>query len=503
MSIFLDSPILEEISRLHDNGQSGNLSLTNGKGERVDIFFREGMIDAVSSNLNGRRLGDYLLKQGQLQAQDIQAAKVEAQREKILFGEAVVRKRLVLQTDLGAAVRRQATDLLEHALKNEFQVDSFTSSLRSYYTPARISFSHVLLELSRSRRDLFEPKPRSRMVRSYGTDLSNFPWHPQELYVLSELKYPNTFENLIEATGLSDQTLKRILGVLDRLGVIETLDGVDAPPSQEIMLANAELRKSEFAFAQLIPVVTNAVLNQKIEVARAEFSFATEQFKNLKVQISEARPAEPPRVLTVTSPDAQAGKSLVSANLAFSFAMESDRRVIVIDCDLRSPSLGNYLGVTSEPGLLQYLSNGHLSPYCYVRRVENLYFLTAGGVAANPIEVLSMRKMRDLIESLKQDFDTIILDAPPCSPIADAKIITGMSDGLLLVIRRGKSTYSATDHAFKSIDRNKLLGVVFNDVQPMLFHTYHSYGYYSYGNKQTVYSSSERPKTNHKDYLDA
>jgi Mrp family chromosome partitioning ATPase len=129
--------------------------------------------------------------------------------------------------------------------------------------------------------------------------------------------------------------------------------------------------------------------------------------------------------------------------------------------------------------------------------------LTAGGVAANPIEVLSMRKMRDLIESLKQDFDTIILDAPPCSPIADAKIITGMSDGLLLVIRRGKSTYSATDHAFKSIDRNKLLGVVFNDVQPMLFHTYHSYGYYSYGNKQTVYSSSERPKTNHKDYLDA
>jgi capsular exopolysaccharide synthesis family protein len=171
--------------------------------------------------------------------------------------------------------------------------------------------------------------------------------------------------------------------------------------------------------------------------------------------------------------------------------MDVGRRVIVVDCDLRSPSLQSYLGVTSEPGLLQYLAEGNLSPYCYVRRIENLYFMTAGGVAPNPIEVLSMNRMKQLIDHLRKDFDTIILDAPPYCPIADARIVTGLSDALIMVLRRGKTTYSSTDIALKSVDRGKLLGIVFNDVQPMLFHTYHNFGY-AYGSKQFVYSNGDK-----------
>ena len=66
----------------------------------------------------------------------------------------------------------------------------------------------------------------------------------------------------------------------------------------------------------------------------------------------------------ISSPDAQDGKSLVSANLAFSFALDPGRRVVIVDCDLRNPGLDKYLGVPAEPGLLQHLLNGHLSPYC-------------------------------------------------------------------------------------------------------------------------------------------
>src|SRR5207244_1351194 len=92
--------------------------------------------------------------------------------------------------------------------------------------------------------------------------------------------------------------------------------------------------------------------------------------------------------------------------------------------------------------------------------------------------------MKQLIDSLQMDFDTIILDAPPYSPIADARVVTGLSDGLIMVVRRGKTSYSSADRAFKAVDRNKLLGVVFNDVKPMLFHTYNDFGHYSYGHKQ-------------------
>ncbi len=104
-----------------------------------------------------------------------------------------------------------------------------------------------------------------------------------------------------------------------------------------------------------------------------------------------------------------------------------------------------------------------------------------------------MHHMSDLIDCLRKDFDTIILDAPPYSPIADARVVNGFSDGLIMVIRRGKTAYSSADRTFKAIDRNKFIGVVFNDVKPMMFNTYQEFGYYSYGDKQTEFPTRERP----------
>jgi protein-tyrosine kinase len=496
MSSVIDNTILEEIRKLHENESSGILRLTNNNGRRVDIYFREGMIEAVYSNLDGRRLGDYLLKEGSVTPRDLDALEPIARRQKMLFGEAVVRKGLLNHAQIAASVRRQAIELLDYVFKNGFSVDSFRSDLRSYFAPARISFTQVLLELSRTNVAPFEAQSNVRIALTDGIELSRFQWSPQELYVLSELQYPNTFEGLLKITGLPQVSLKAILGVLQELGVIRIeLDSESMLGSVE---GGALIRSSEFPFEHLIPRVTNALLHEKVEVAKNESSFTSEQFKNLKVQLNEA--ATPPKVLTISSPDAQDGKSLLGLNLAFSFALDQGRRVIIVDCDLRNPSLSNYLGVQSEPGLLQYLANGHLSPYCYVRRIQNLYFLTAGGTATNPVEILSMNKMKQLIDHLKKDFDTVIFDAPPYCPIADARIVTGLSDGLIMVVRRGKTSCSSADHAFKAVDRNKLLGVVFNDVQAMLFHTYYNFGYYEYGHNKT-YSNAPKIRNTPKDYL--
>jgi capsular exopolysaccharide synthesis family protein len=502
MSAQSDNSILQEVRRLHDNEQSGTLTLVNGGGSQIEVSFREGLIEAVSSNLDARRLGDYLVREGYLDSRELEAAKTEAQKEKIFLGEAVVRRRLLSRAEVGETVRVQAIDLLEYAVKNAFVVKAFASSLRSYYAPARISFPHVLLQLSRNDDEPFEVSSQARMILSDQVDLSAFPWHPHEVSVLNDLRSPSTFEGLLKSTGLRDSTLRQTLGILDRLGVLRFVDTSDAvQPTEPVPSLGSLVKQSDFPFEHLIPSVTNAVLNEKLEVARNEFSFTSEQFKNLKVQISETNSTHPLKVITVSSPDSQDGKSLISANLALSFAKDPERRVIVVDCDLRSPSLGHYLGVTNEPGLLQYLSDGHLSPYCYVRRIGNLYFLTTGGVSPNPIEIFSMNKVRQLIESLRSHFDTVILDAPPYCPIADARVVTSLSDGLILVVRRGKTSYSSIDRAFKSIDRNKLIGVVFNDVQPMLFHTYHNFGYY--GNQGQVYPVNRRSGSGPKNYLRA
>src|SRR5215467_13332057 len=107
MSKMTSSPILEDIRRLHDTGQSGILRLANSTGEQVDVFLRDGMIEAVSSNIEAYRLGNYLLKSGRVQTRELDTILSEARREKILFGEAVVRRQLLDPIDLGIAVRQQ------------------------------------------------------------------------------------------------------------------------------------------------------------------------------------------------------------------------------------------------------------------------------------------------------------------------------------------------------------------------------------------------------------
>jgi len=466
--------LLDEIRRLHADQHTGILSLVGDGGQRIDVFFCEGMIEAVSSSGEAHRLGSYLLRDGYMLEGDLAAVQSEAQQEKIFFGEAVVRKKLVGQGDVGAAVRSQALELLQYALRNRFVVDSFRDTLRSYFAPARISFSHVLLELSRSSPELVDLDPEARICLAPDADVSMFPWYPQELCVLGELKQPKTFEALLAATGLTQLNLRKILGVFERVRIIQTA-------TSDTESSNALVLQTEFPFEHLIPVVTNAVLDEKLGIARNGSSYTSEQFKNLKIKLREASPEVPLKVFTVSSPDSLAGKSLVSASLAFSFSEDPGRHVLIVDCDLRNPSLEKYLGVTSDPGLLQYMSNGPLGPHCFIRRLENLYFMTAGGMAANPIEILSMRKMKQLIEYLKTIFDVIILDAPPYAPIADARVVTALSDGLIMVIRSGKTTYANTDHAMKAVDRKKLLGIVLNEAQPLPFQKYQPYGYQQYG----------------------
>ena len=130
--------------------------------------------------------------------------------------------------------------------------------------------------------------------------------------------------------------------------------------------------------------------------------------------------------------------------------------------------------------------------------------MTSGGISENPTETLSLRKMKDLIESLRKDFDTVLLDAPPYSPIADAQIVSGMSDGVIMVIRSGKTSKSSIEHAFKVIDKKKLLGVVFNDVEPTLLNTYYHRYQYSYGGYgRSGDAGKRRLRSTPKGYLDS
>ena len=496
--------LLDEIRKLQETRESGVLALTK-IDQRVNVSYKEGVIQAVSSNLESHRIGSYLIREGFMSEADVPKVLADARRENILFGEAAVRRNLLEATELAEIVRRQSADLLKHAFKNSFVRESFTKGLRSFYIPANINVAFVLLELSRSNMTPFDANPASVITLRTSDDLSGVPWFPKELCVLGELSHSTTVATLLESTGIEEQTLRRILGVFDRLGILETVQDEREANSIPVEVAgkNALMKQTSFPFDRLVPVVTNAVIGEKMEVIRNPSSFISEQFKMLKVRIREDV-ENPPQVMTVSSPDQQDGKSLISANLGIALSMEVGRRTVIIDCDLRNPTLSKHLGVSSEPGLIQYLSNGNMPPYCYMRRLGNLFFLTSGGVSENPIELLSLRKMKDLIEKLKMDFDTVILDAPPFSPIADARVVSGLCDGLIMVIRRGRTSLGSIENAFKILDQSKLLGVVFNDVKPMLFNTYFNQGYYHYGvDSRYLYSGDRKALAKPKNYLES
>jgi capsular exopolysaccharide synthesis family protein len=483
--------LLNVICRIQADRQTGSLHLAKGE-KRITVYFQEGLIDAAASNIAPLQLGRFIAKIAHVDASTLDRLLKEARKKRLPLGKAVRNRKLITETELEDGIREQIIETLAHALDNEFDVSTITNSTESLHMPARLELSRVLLELARHNVEPFRLEPRQRIILKSGAGFTGLPWYPQELSVLNQLNQPRTLQELAAATGLDYQGLCKVLGVFNSLHLLSGSESADGGET-------ALLVRNSFPFESLTPEIGRHGLSDKIETLLNESSFVSEQFKSLKVRLSEASSLKPLRVITISSSLPGDGKSLISVNLAASFSKDPNRRVIIIDCDLRRPSLHKLLGTSPQPGLLGYLGGELLQPYCYVQRCERLYFMTAGGIADNPIELLSHERMKKLLDYLRTEFDTVILDSPPLVPISDAQILTALSDGLILVVRCGRTSYAGIEKAFRNLDRNKLVGVILNDVKPMLFNTQYDYKYYNYKNREYYpygkHVIASRPKT--------
>lgn len=464
--------LLDKICRIHEDGATGLLHLEKS-GQDVKVYFKDGLISAASSNIALLQLGRFLSARGHIDDAGLDRLLEESRRRHVSLGKAAVLRKLLDEIEMEELVREQVVHALLHALANDFEIHPFEESSTDFFAPARLDASVLLLELARNHISPMKLEATQRIALTNGRDFAGLPWYPQELSVLSELQHPQTLQELAAATGLEYARLGKILSVFDSLHLISLEEDFC---SETMAIA---IRES-FPFERLTPVISGEGLSEKLETLRDDSSFVSEQFKTLKIRIGEASLNRALRVIAISSPQTKDGKSLISANLAASCSKDPGRRVIIVDCDLRNPSLHRLLGTSPEPGLLGYLEGDSLQPYCYMRRHEQLYIMTAGGVAANPVELLSLDKMRKLIDYLKTTFDTVILDSPPFAPISDAQILTSLSDGLILVVRSGRTTYGSIEKAFRTLDPQKLVGVVFNDVKPMMFNTNYDHKYYHY-----------------------
>ena len=190
-----------------------------------------------------------------------------------------------------------------------------------------------------------------------------------------------------------------------------------------------------------------------------------EQFRTLRSRLGQIRETFPLKTILVTSAISGEGKTFVSSNLAQVIARQRERRVHLIDGDLRRSRLHMPLGAPVSPGLSEYL-RGDASEVAVIQhgQEENLCFIPGGGFVPEPSELLANGRFKTLLERLAPVFDWIIVDSPPCVPVSDSLVLADHCDGVLLVVRAASTPLALAQKARQELQGRNVIGVVLNSV---------------------------------------
>lgn len=230
----------------------------------------------------------------------------------------------------------------------------------------------------------------------------------------------------------------------------------------------------------LLDVVPLKITNLLLATARDDKTNVVEEFNKLRSTVIALTKGEQfLNTLLVTSTASEEGKSMTALNLAISLAKEQDHTVLLVDTDLRRPSIHKYLEIEPTLGLVHCLRDGLSIDKALVKTgVGKLVVLPAGEAVTDPLDMLSSNRMKSIVQELKVRYPEryVIFDTPPAHPFADASVLAAIVDACLFIVREGKAN---KDDLLKTIDEFKehnLLGVVYNDAH--MFMKKQDYSYY-------------------------
>jgi protein-tyrosine kinase len=189
----------------------------------------------------------------------------------------------------------------------------------------------------------------------------------------------------------------------------------------------------------------------------------TEEFRTLRSRLYHTREKMTLKKILVTSALPKEGKSFTSSNLAQVLVRQHGRRVLLIDCDLRSPRLHLMLGTKSSPGLSDYLQ-GASDEFSIMQRgpMENLFFIPSGNQISDAAELVANGKLKNLLKQVEPLFDWIVVDSPPAVPVSDASILAKVCDGVVMVVRSNTTPIDMARRAREEFPEDALVGVVLN-----------------------------------------
>jgi capsular exopolysaccharide synthesis family protein len=271
------------------------------------------------------------------------------------------------------------------------------------------------------------------------------------------------FSTLSAATGL--------LQLAERHAIAETeapfpFPATPKPATTAGVSATIERPRSDdrldpFALFQSLRVTIPS--QSRLACLTDEKSLAAEQFRFLEVRLRQLQQNRALKKVLVTSAMPQEGKSTVTANLACTLARRTLQRTLLLEGNLRQPSLAQMFGLSRNPGLCEWLQGdgGPLTSIYYLQG-PGFWILPAGDSSRNPLELLQLGRLPALMDQLATWFDWIVIDSPPVLPLADATIWMRLVDGILLVTRQGTTEKQKLRRGLDVLEPAKLIGTLLN-----------------------------------------
>lgn len=209
-------------------------------------------------------------------------------------------------------------------------------------------------------------------------------------------------------------------------------------------------------------------------------SVIAEEFRAIRTNIQYSNLDKKIKTIVVTSTKKDEGKTTITTNLAVNFSKIENKKVLIIDCDLRNPSIHKEFGISNSNGLTDLLlEEKDLSNYIKETEINNLHVLTAGAIPPNPSEMLSSNRMKVFMETVREEYDYVFIDTPPVGMVTDAGVLSAFLDGTILVVKSESvdiKDLQETKKKLVSVNAN-ILGVILN-ANKVKKDDYYYYSYY-------------------------
>ena len=228
-----------------------------------------------------------------------------------------------------------------------------------------------------------------------------------------------------------------------------------------------------------VPAAALPIADAKLVIGQHD-NLLIEQFRRLAAVLHHAQLERHAHTVMIASAVPAEGKSLTASNLALTLSRSYEKRVLLVDTDLRRPSLHTLFNVSNTSGLTTTLNDPQQGRLPVVQVQRNLWLLPAGRPDPNPTSLVTSAAMKQLLEEASTQFDWVILDTPPVGLMPDANLLAAMVDAAFVVVNAGRTPYPLVKKAVEAIGIERVLGVVLNRAERSAAEGAYSYSYYDY-----------------------